>query len=83
MAAFLHAKEPKAKKEDAEPDMLKVTEGVVDRDASWILEVAAGWDLDDEFGKDSVRDLVNRYAGAAGEILRVYVESNAGQKAKN
>lgn len=43
-------------------------------DVDTILEVLAGWELDDPFGKESVELLVQNYAGAASAIVARYVE---------
>lgn len=43
-------------------------------DVDTILEVLAGWELDDPFGRESVELLVQNYAGAAPAIVARYVE---------
>lgn len=43
-------------------------------DVDTILEVLAGWELDDQFCRDSVELLVQNYAGAAPAIVARYIE---------
>lgn len=55
--------------------------GAEDVDA--LMDILAGWDLDEPFNKDQVTKLVQRYMGAARAVLDVYIAELTGARAKN
>ncbi|MDN4040196.1 phage tail assembly chaperone [Massilia sp. YIM B02443] len=55
--------------------------GAEDVDA--LMDILAGWDLDETFNKDQVEKLVQRYMGAARAILDKYIAEITGARAKN
>ena len=56
-------------------EMAKWLEGSAGRsDVDSLLDVLAGWELDDPFGKESVELLVQNYCGAAPAIVARYVD---------
>jgi hypothetical protein len=52
-------------------------------DVESFLEMVQGWDLEDEFNKESVELLLENYIGAALAAYRVYVDALVQAKAKN
>lgn len=52
-------------------------------DVELVMQLACGWELDDEFNADNVGLLVDSYAGAAGEILDTYFRELAGAREGN
>lgn len=44
----------------------------LDTNADYILQIADGWNLDAEFGRDSVAQLCDELPGAALEIINAY-----------
>lgn len=55
--------------------------GVADVDS--VLEMVEGWDLEEEFDRDSVGLLLENYAGAALAIYVAYVDELLQAKRKN
>jgi hypothetical protein len=47
------------------------------------MEMVEGWDLEDEFGKESVELLLENYIGTALATYRVYVDQLVQAKLKN
>lgn len=62
-------------------DFLENLAGADDIDA--LMDILAGWDLDEPFNKDLVEKLVQRYMGAARAILDTYISEITGARAKN
>jgi len=52
-------------------------------DAESFLEMVEGWELEDQFGKESVELLLENYVGAALATYRVYVDQLVQAKLKN
>ena len=44
----------------------------IESDAAFIVELATGWDLDDEFTLENVTRLLDEYGGAAERIIAAY-----------
>lgn len=82
MAAFLSARKGDDKEVDR-GNLPELVDAAVKRDVEMVMDVAAAWDLDDEFNAESVTRMIDLYEDAAGAIIRTYAEENAGQKAKN
>jgi hypothetical protein len=47
------------------------------------MEMVEGWELEDEFNKESVKTLLENYAGAGLATFRVYIEELVQAKIKN
>lgn len=52
-------------------------------DVDVVLDVAAGWDLDDPFDADSVAKMTENYIGSARAVLNTYMVELTGGRAKN
>jgi hypothetical protein len=52
-------------------------------DVESFMEMVEGWDLEDEFGKESVELLLENYIGTALATYRVYVDQLVQAKLKN
>lgn len=52
-------------------DMMKTIEKR--KDVDLMLDVLAGWELDDPFGKESIELLCQNFAGAPREIFGTYI----------
>ena len=48
-----------------------------------VLDMCEGWELEDEFNRDSVFKLCENYIGATRAILDVYIAELTASKAKN
>lgn len=44
----------------------------IENDARLVLQIAKGWDVDDEFTAESLEELEDRFGGALGEIVTRY-----------
>ena len=53
------------------------------KDVDALMDILAGWDLDETFSKDQVGKLVQRYMGAARAILDKFLAEVTGARAKN
>ncbi|GGA05586.1 phage tail assembly chaperone [Dyella caseinilytica] len=62
-------------------DWLKTTS--TKEDYVIVQDMAAGWDLDDEFTPDNIATLCDNYPGAGGAILDAYLAELRGARAKN
>jgi hypothetical protein len=86
MAEFLVQRqaraEASAKKVD-KSNLVPVVKDAVERDADMVLDIAVGWDLDDEFSRESIVTLIRKFDQAALSIIETYGEANSGQKQKN
>lgn len=60
----------------------KVQEGL-DIDVGFVMEIAEGWALSDEFTKENVTLLLQNYFGASNVIVSTYVDSLLAAKTKN
>lgn len=52
-------------------------------DAELVMEIAEGWELDDEFNAENCARLCDNYAGAGQAIVLGYLEELSGHRAKN
>jgi len=52
-------------------------------DVQTILDIATGWELDDEFSKANISALCENYAGAPRAVLQVYLDELRGARTKN
>lgn len=54
-------------------------------DVDYILAVATGWDLDQEFNRENINTLVQNYMGAPGAVAVVYTQEilGSGSRLKN
>lgn len=52
-------------------------------DEEVILEIASGWDLEDAFGADAVKQLVQNYLGAARAVISTYMHELAAARLGN
>lgn len=44
----------------------------IENDARLVLQIAKGWDVDDEFTAEALEELEDRFGGALGEIVTRY-----------
>lgn len=72
-------------KHRSKDDMAEFIKAVSDMkdDASVILAIATGWDLDNEFSEENVRALVNDYVDAPRAVFERYLEELSGNRRKN
>lgn len=49
----------------------------------FIMKIATGWDLEDEFNKENVGKLVDLFMSVAPEFVTEYMKALAGQRVKN
>lgn len=59
----------------AEPEPIKLEPRVskgIENDASLVLQIAKGWDLEDVFNAESLQDLEDRFGGALTAIVNAY-----------
>jgi hypothetical protein len=66
---------------DEVQDFLKELEGM--DDVAMIMAIAKGWELDDEFNRDNVNQLVQSFIAAPKAILERYLQALTGTRAKN
>lgn len=52
-------------------------------DADSFMDMCSGWDLDDEFNKENVEQLLESYIGSAVATYRAYIDELVAAKAKN
>lgn len=52
-------------------------------DEKFIMDIATGWDLEEEFTADVMRDAVEFFPGMVIEFTRSYLQALAGNRAKN
>lgn len=52
-------------------------------DATLILAIATGWDLEDEFNEANVRAMAQQYVAAPQAIFDAYLEELSGNRRKN
>lgn len=52
-------------------------------DTDSVLDMVEGWDLSDEFNRESVDTLIQNYIGSPLAIYRTYIEELSGAKTKN
>ena len=65
-------------------DLLAWIEASKDKaDVDCILEVATGWELDDEFNRENVEALCDTYLSAGAEIVGDWMQELRGARAKN
>ena len=55
--------------------------GAEDVDA--LMDILAGWELDEPFNKEQVEKLVQKFSGAARPILDKFIAELSGARAKN
>lgn len=48
-----------------------------------VLECATGWDLEEEFNPENVKELDSNYMGAANAIIEAYLREISGARTKN
>lgn len=48
-----------------------------------IQEVATGWDLEDDFTPENLKELISRYPGVQAKLFQLYHERIVGNRAKN
>jgi len=65
-------------------DLMKFVDARVEKsDAESILDMATGWDLDDEFSAENIDDMCQKYMAAPIEIYKAYLSALAGERTKN
>lgn len=52
-------------------------------DIQMITELAVGWDLEEEFNEENIRELLDLYPAAALALTGHYLQALAGQRVKN
>lgn len=53
------------------------------KDEDFIMKLASGWDLEEEFNAENARELVEYYPSAALALTGAYLGALAGQRVKN
>ena len=53
------------------------------KDVDAVLDLAAGWELDDAFNAENIERLLQNYAGAGVAIVNAYLEELRGARSKN
>lgn len=53
------------------------------KDPEFIMNIAVGWDLEEEFNEENAQLLVDYYPGAALALMSSYLSALAGQRVKN
>lgn len=53
------------------------------KDADLIVDIATGWELEDEFNAENISALCEAYSSAGGEIVTAYLQELSGARAKN
>lgn len=53
------------------------------KDIDTVMDLAAGWNLTDEFNRENVETLLQNYGGAAMAIYNTYIEELVGARRKN
>lgn len=48
-----------------------------------IQEVATGWDLEDDFTPENLKELISRYPGTQAKLFQLYHERIVGNRTKN
>jgi hypothetical protein len=52
-------------------------------DEAFVMNIATGWDLEEEFNADNVKEAVDFFPGMVIEFTRAYMNALAGVRAKN
>lgn len=52
-------------------------------DVDTVMDVAVGWELDDEFNRENVERLCTNYGGAGAAVLNAYLVELRGAREKN
>lgn len=71
----------RARTRDQFQEWLDALSGKDDVDA--LLDILTGWELEDEFGRESVEKLVQAYPGAARAITEHYIREQVGARSGN
>jgi len=71
----------KGRTRDAFREYLDGAEGRDDVDM--LMDTICGWELEDEFSRESVEQLVQNYAGSARAIIETYVREVTGARLGN
>lgn len=53
------------------------------KDSDFIMNIATGWDLEEEFNEDNSKLLIEYYPSAALALMGSYLGALAGQRVKN
>ena len=80
------ATKPDAKKKKSEAKEVTLVDILASEDDSnitYILQVAEGWDLEDEFNESSVRQLITEYPSANIAIGEAYAQALTKGRTKN
>lgn len=52
-------------------------------DSQMIMDIATGWNIEEEFTEENTKELVDLYPGAALALAGAYLGALAGQRVKN
>lgn len=55
----------------------------IKNDVEMIMHLATGWDLEDEFNAENVKELVSLFPAISIQIFKSYMGAAIGQRAKN
>lgn len=64
-------------------DEIKEVTGKEQDDIDFIMSIASGWDLEDEYNKEAVSELVKTYPASVLALMGEYMKALAGQRVKN
>ena len=76
----------KAKRKTEFAEWLKTLtspDGETSKDENIVLEIASGWELEDQFNKKNLVELGELYPGATRAIVTAYINEYTGAKAGN
>lgn len=75
---------PKKKKDaDRESVLSDILASEDEANAQYILQVAEGWDLDDPFTEDSIKQLINEFPNSSTIISETYAQALTRGRLKN
>ena len=80
------AKKQESTEQDAPSEPMKLSDYVgksVEDDAEYIMKIAEGWDLEDDFGSEAVFMLIDMYPGASKRIAEAYADAINGARSGN
>ncbi|MDH5858990.1 phage tail assembly chaperone [Lampropedia aestuarii] len=66
-----------------EEEIRETLESSLNSPVEIIQEVARGWDLEDDFTSDNLKELINRYPGVQAKLFQQYHERILGNRVKN
>lgn len=72
---MFNGEQPTGSNEDVKASMKAALEGSIELQATWLMHIMDGWNLDVEFGRESVEQLCDEFPAHALEIIARYREA--------